>query len=193
LEKSKDFDQHEEKLLDSKNYFVSGTTFNYKYSHQLSVAVSKMQGLTNSIRRAPSDVIAFGGNFERTLAALIIMMSPMAPHFASELWARFVNLKNRINVDSDDINWNEGVFGQKWPTVDQNYPLDLTFKVNNYQVTSIKIPHQDLNRLTHEVAFNFALNTREVLDYINNREILKSNLTVYPGYEGIVNIKIKKV
>lgn len=44
------FHEHEEKLNDSRNYYIKGTTFNYKYSHQLSVAITKMQGLTKSIR-----------------------------------------------------------------------------------------------------------------------------------------------
>lgn len=45
-----EFKESEMKLYDSRNYFSSGVTFNYKYSHQLSVAISKMQGLTNAIR-----------------------------------------------------------------------------------------------------------------------------------------------
>ena len=50
IEKTDKFDEHESALLDSKNYFTSGATFNFKYSHQLSVSISRMQGLTNSIR-----------------------------------------------------------------------------------------------------------------------------------------------
>lgn len=42
--------EHNAKLWDSRNYFLKEATFNYKYTHQLSVAISKMQGLTNSIR-----------------------------------------------------------------------------------------------------------------------------------------------
>jgi leucyl-tRNA synthetase len=45
-----EFLEEEAKMFDARNYYVSGATFNYKYSHQLSVGISKMQGLTNSIR-----------------------------------------------------------------------------------------------------------------------------------------------
>lgn len=45
-----DFIEHETKLFDSRNFYASGATFNYISSHQLSVAISKMQGLTNSLR-----------------------------------------------------------------------------------------------------------------------------------------------
>lgn len=44
------FNDFEEKLFDSRNYYIKGATFNYYTSQQMSVAVSKMQGLTNSLR-----------------------------------------------------------------------------------------------------------------------------------------------
>lgn len=45
-----DFLDYDSKLFDARNYFLKEATFNFKFSHQLSVAISKMQGLTNSIR-----------------------------------------------------------------------------------------------------------------------------------------------
>lgn len=50
LEQTPEFDSEDAKMFDARNYFLKEATFNYKYSHQLSVAISKMQGLTNSIR-----------------------------------------------------------------------------------------------------------------------------------------------
>lgn len=44
------FLESDAKMYDSRNYFLKETTFNYQYSHQLSVAISKMQGLTNALR-----------------------------------------------------------------------------------------------------------------------------------------------
>lgn len=44
------FIEEDEKLFDARNFYVKGVTFNFKHTHQLSVAISKMQGLTNSIR-----------------------------------------------------------------------------------------------------------------------------------------------
>lgn len=44
------FAEADGKLCDARNYYISGATFNYRHSHQLSVAISKMQGLTNSLR-----------------------------------------------------------------------------------------------------------------------------------------------
>lgn len=44
------FKENEVQLFDSRNYYLKGVTFNYTTSFQLSVAISKMQGLTNSLR-----------------------------------------------------------------------------------------------------------------------------------------------
>lgn len=44
------FQQNEIKLLESRNYFVKKTSSNFRKSYQLSVAISKLQGLTNVLR-----------------------------------------------------------------------------------------------------------------------------------------------
>lgn len=125
-----EFQQQDRKLWDARNYFSAGATFNYKFSHQLSVGISKQQGLTNAIRRSSPEVVAFGRQYERAMAAQIIMLAPMAPHFASELWEQFRALPHRLNPSSEEIQWDRGVFEQSWPTVDEDYALDLTFKVS---------------------------------------------------------------
>lgn len=45
-----EFKEHEAQMFDSRNYYLKGVTFNYTTAFQLSVAISKMQGLTNSLR-----------------------------------------------------------------------------------------------------------------------------------------------
>lgn len=39
IQKTKAFDEHEEKLLDSANFFASGATFNFMHSHQVNVKI----------------------------------------------------------------------------------------------------------------------------------------------------------
>lgn len=45
-----EFREHDDYMFDSRNYYVKGATFNYCTSQQISVGISKMQGLTNSLR-----------------------------------------------------------------------------------------------------------------------------------------------
>jgi leucyl-tRNA synthetase len=58
------------------------------------------------------------------------MLAPMAPHFASELWSKLQETKNRLNVDTSEINWDKGVFEQAWPVVDKHFMLEFTIKVS---------------------------------------------------------------
>lgn len=44
------FQQNTIKLLEARNYHVKKTSSNFRKSYQLSVAISKLQGLTNVLR-----------------------------------------------------------------------------------------------------------------------------------------------
>ncbi|CRK99178.1 CLUMA_CG012473, isoform A [Clunio marinus] len=189
--KSPEFDEHEFKLLDAVNYFTSGVTFNFLYSHQISVGISKMQGLTNSIRRAPKDVIVFGKNYERCLAAQIIMLAPLAPHFASELWATFTSAENRINKSADFIKWNENVLSQHWPKVDPIHKVELTIKVNNYVVSTLMVECGELRKMSGDEAFSKALNQEVIKRYIEDRKILGSTWEVFEDYEGVITLFVE--
>jgi leucyl-tRNA synthetase len=192
LEKEDEFEEQEAKLLDAVNYFTSGATFNYKYSHQLSVAVSKMQGLTNSIRKATIDVVAFGKNYERALAAQIIMLAPMAPHFSSELWARFLSADNRADDTSKHINWDGDVFSQKWPTVDDYHEVEFTVKANNAIIGNMKVKNGDLNQMTEEQALFMALNQKDVVKYLTGLKVLGTSWFIYKDYEGVLTIHVDR-
>jgi leucyl-tRNA synthetase len=191
MQKCEDFDEHESKLLDSANYFVSHATFNFKYAHQLSVAISRMQGLTNSIRRAPADVVALSEQYERALSAQIIMLAPFAPHFASELWCRFVSAPNRIGVTSKYIDWNVDIFHQQWPPVDSNHQVEFNVKVNNSVIHKFKYPCGKMNKLNVDEAISLALGHEHTIKYLKGRKIISSSWHVYPDYEGTLNLNVE--
>ncbi|XP_062565884.1 leucine--tRNA ligase, mitochondrial [Armigeres subalbatus] len=190
---TEEFRQQDRKLWDARNYFSAGATFNYKFSHQLSVGISKMQGLTNAIRRSAPEVVAFSEQYERAIAAQIIMLAPMAPHFASELWEQFQALPHRLNISSDEIQWDRGVFEQNWPVVDEDYPLDLTFKVNGFECCILKIPVKDLNQLTHQQSLDLAFGQDAVLSYIGQRKVRNTDFVLYPGCDAILSITLNQL
>ncbi|XP_052863377.1 leucine--tRNA ligase, mitochondrial [Anopheles cruzii] len=191
---TEEYTQHEHQLWDARNYFTAGVTFNYRHSHQLSVGISKMQGLTNAIRRAPSSVVAFSAQYERALAAQIVMLAPMAPHFATELWSQFVAVPNRAaNVEEyDGIRWNGGVFDQRWPQIDENFPLDLTFKINGAECCILKIPAKRFNQLTHQEALDLALRQEPIVKLIGKRPLRTSDFTLYPDCEAFLAVELDR-
>ncbi|VVC31618.1 Hypothetical protein CINCED_3A018979 [Cinara cedri] len=119
------FEKEEINLKDARNYYVKKTSSNFRKSYQLSVAISKLQGLTNSLRKSPKEVVKYSAEYEKLLAVQIIMLAPIAPHFASALWSGFVSATGRLNQDYENISWEDDVINQKWPEVDIDYIFSL--------------------------------------------------------------------
>ncbi|XP_026471328.1 probable leucine--tRNA ligase, mitochondrial [Ctenocephalides felis] len=200
-----DFIEHETKLFDSRNFYASGATFNYISSHQLSVAISKMQGLTNSLRRAIPPVIAQGLQYERALGCQILLLAPMAPHFASELWSGFTNVprleltqrnygsKNLflLHMQQNEFDYNKSVFEQRWPDVDLHYNLDLAIKFNGEDHSVIKIPRFKLDVLGEDVALELAKNEKSVSEMLDTLGLRKYTYHVHKGYEAELNLITK--
>lgn len=135
----------------------------------------------------------YGKQYERALAAQIIMLAPMAPHFASELWSKFASAANRLNTNIPELQWDEDVLTQKWPEIDQNYQLDLAIKVNGFENCCIKIPRSHIDKVTHNDALDLAFNTDSVTSYLIDKKIRTTNFVLYPGIEAILNIYVDKV
>ncbi|KAF2900671.1 hypothetical protein ILUMI_05517 [Ignelater luminosus] len=184
---TEEFKKLDDYLYDSRNFYVKGATFNYCTSQQLSVAVSKMQGLTNSLRKVPPALFAYSLQFERALACQLILLAPMAPHFASELWSGFTSAPHRLNTDSE-IQWDKTVLEQKWPIVDKDHKLDLVCQVNGVETMAIKIPKWEIEKLSKDQAMNLALEQKEVQEKLITRNVVDSEYTFYKEYEGVINI-----
>lgn len=68
-----EFKKQDDYLFDSRNFYLKGTTFNYYTSQQMSVAVSKLQGLTNSLRVSLEHILGQGsGTFIKYIDLLIV-------------------------------------------------------------------------------------------------------------------------
>ncbi|KRT79234.1 tRNA synthetase, partial [Oryctes borbonicus] len=181
------FKSEDDYMFDSRNYYIKGATFNYCQSQQMSVALSKMQGLTNSLRRVSPFTLAKSPQYERALAAQIILLAPMAPHFASELWSGFLSAEHRIS-DNSEIDWDADVLQQKWPDVDYNYNLELVCQVNGCDNAAIKYPRKDIEVLSKEDALRIALEQNEVQQLLKTRTILDVKYAIHYGYENVLNI-----
>lgn len=150
------FAQDDEYMFDSRNYFLKSVTFNIIGSQQLSIAISRLQGLTNryilqfllyidnsidfrninhllflilSIRKVSVECMKKSREYERALAVQIIMLAPFAPHFASELWSAFSMVKHHL-IDKNEIELDKNVMEQRWPEIDINYKMAVEVRVS---------------------------------------------------------------
>ncbi|XP_053617053.1 leucine--tRNA ligase, mitochondrial [Plodia interpunctella] len=186
---AEEFAKYESNLRDSRNYIIATTTYHFKYTHKLSVGLSRLQTLTNTLRnKVPPEVISKSREFEIALANLIIMLSPVAPHFCSELWAGFLEAPNRVCQSVDDIiKWDKNILQQKWPEVDDDYGLSFLCKVDGADRCDLKIKAVDLNTLSKEQALKLALSEEPVINRLKSG-ILRVQYELYPGCRAILKI-----
>ncbi|XP_050535082.1 leucine--tRNA ligase, mitochondrial [Daktulosphaira vitifoliae] len=186
---SSKFHDEQTKLYEARNYYVKKTSNNYRKSYQLSVAISFLQGLSNILKKSSKELVKYSAEYERLLAVQIIMLAPMAPHFASALWSGFVTAPGRINTNWTQIKWEEDVIVQSWPEVDDNYELNLYCLVNNAIKCVLKMSKKDLKLLTKQKALEIALKQDIIQEYTSSWNILDTTFQMFEDDDGYLHIK----
>ncbi|KAL7306946.1 hypothetical protein TKK_0000704 [Trichogramma kaykai] len=166
------FQADEALMFDARNYYVHGVTFNIVGSQQLSIAISKMLGLTNDLKRAAKPCIALGREYERALAAQIIMLAPLAPHFASELWAGFCKAPHRL-VNDGEFDWDKDVLQQRWPEVDMEYKLKLNVKMNGKEFLKLRVRRRDLETMDGDDILRIVAEEEKFKRYLEGRKVTR--------------------
>ncbi|XP_078034011.1 leucyl-tRNA synthetase, mitochondrial [Augochlora pura] len=185
------FETDDAYMFDSRNYFLKSVTFNLTESQQLSIAISRMQGLTNSLRKVCLNCMQKSREFERALAVQIIMLAPVAPHFASELWAGFCSVKHHL-ISKDEVNLDKDVMEQTWPEIDMDYKMVLLTSVNSKHVKKIKVPKFQLDKMSAEEALDIVANDPDVKPHLKDRTIAETNFLSRVGYDAKMNIILEK-
>lgn len=139
----------EKKIDDIRNHIIVNVNFQLDRTFHINSAISRLHSYTSWLTKIPLDVSQSSKAYERALADLIIMISPMAPHFASELWS---GLKSHALYESHD--WAANVLDQRWPTPDRDFLMPLTYRINNVDVSEVGVPYQLFDQLTREAALS---------------------------------------
>ncbi|KAG5311884.1 SYLM protein, partial [Pseudoatta argentina] len=178
-------------MFDSRNYFLKNVTFNIVESQQLSVAISRLQGLTNSLRKVDLECLRKSREFERALAVQIIMLAPFAPHFASELWAIFCSAKYHL-IDNTEVDLNKTVFEQKWPDIDLDYNLAMNVYVNQRKFLKMKIPRRELDKMAADTALEYVVLQPYYQKYAYNKIVVDVNFKAEKSCDASLYITMEK-
>ncbi|XP_014488438.1 PREDICTED: probable leucine--tRNA ligase, mitochondrial isoform X2 [Dinoponera quadriceps] len=185
------FAEHDAYLFDSRNYFLKTVTHNIIETQQLSVAISRMQGLTNSLRKVHIECLRKSREYERALVVQILMLAPFAPHFASELWTIFCSAKHHL-IDSKEVNLDKDLLEQKWPDIDMDYKLTLHVFVNKRQFFKLKLPRRTLDEMTAETALEYVILDPYYQKHSHNKKIVEFSLQSEKGCDATLYITMKK-
>ncbi|XP_064025896.1 leucine--tRNA ligase, mitochondrial [Pogoniulus pusillus] len=132
------------KIWEQKNLVISEVTEYFTKDHLFNAAISRLMSLTNVLQQAPQPLISHSREFEDGLASLCIMVSPMAPHIASELWKGLAHMQNKL---CPHYQWDADVLHQSWPKVDLEYlqlsdVVEMSVLINNKACGKVPVPQQ---------------------------------------------------
>ncbi|XP_033109987.1 probable leucine--tRNA ligase, mitochondrial isoform X2 [Anneissia japonica] len=147
----------EDKLLIEKNTAIKEVSEQYTKDHMLSVAISRLMTLTSVLRSVPDATVMSSVNYEDALASLCIMLAPMAPHIASEMWQGLAS----VAQPSSQFQWDKTVLEQSWPVLDEKVVckdevVKVVIKINNQTKGHIMVPvlardnEEEIRRLVTE-------------------------------------------
>ncbi|GAB1602031.1 probable leucine--tRNA ligase, mitochondrial [Argonauta hians] len=170
--------QHDGKIVDFRNHFLKEVSFHFEETFMLSVAISRLHALTTKLRKVPVDVAACSAVFGSVLADLVIMLAPMAPSFASELWAGLAS----VAPPSGSHDWSRSVLQQKWPQLDDNFQLPLVVKHRGKDIFTKLLPKTELNLLTVDVAYEYIMSSHNVQQRVKQLDMSNLNFQLHKNY-----------
>jgi leucyl-tRNA synthetase len=165
-------------IFNWRNFILKEVTFHMEKTFLLNTAISRLQSLTNWMKKLPRSVVSHSQQYERLLAELVIMISPFAPMFACELWSGLASVL-RDKMTNKQFDWGELVLDQQWPTLDTNYRLPMTIKLNGREIFDVELPmpYRQTNKLTEHEAVLLAQQHPSYTQIVGNQLVLGHRLT----------------
>nr|XP_054748161.1 leucine--tRNA ligase, mitochondrial-like [Lytechinus pictus] len=165
------------------NKAISDVTTHFGSDYMLSVAISRLMTLTNQLRAYPDDFIKSSVAFQDALGSLCIMVAPMAPLIASEMWQ---GIAGCANTKESRWDWTKAVFEQRWPSVTECHQvsmdtIELVVKVNNKTSGKVTVPPSLLE------------NKEELEQYLLDSELVRDHLATKTIKKMIVAAKVPLV
>jgi len=186
IEDDDDWKQCEDSIFDKRNYYLRQIIHNYEKTYQISIVVSRLQGVINYLFKVPKPRIKNSIQYERTLGTAIICMYPIMPAFSAHMWQSF---RDVASFTENEFDLEKEIWCQKFPHIDPNYNLELICEVFGNQICSVKVPRAILDNLDLSVALEMALEQPEVEKRVARETCEVISYKVEPNYQATLNIK----
>jgi len=125
--------------------------FNINSSYQVRNGTTSIHKLLNLLRSNINNDIVLSTEFERGLASLLVMISPIVPCFAAECWNAFAQLIGESHILAQyGFDLNKPVYEQMWPKVidpEFKYIIRFTYrdaKGKEQECQRIRVPLREL-------------------------------------------------
>lgn len=119
---------HAQKQLIDKahNKCAIDSSFHIENTYLFRQYISSLHSLLNAIRASTRTSLVYTKEYAEALAALIVMLNPLTPHFTEELWSHFCkSIINPLKMDQkSSYNISLQVGDQPWPILDHSQLAD---------------------------------------------------------------------
>ncbi|WKV10015.1 leucine--tRNA ligase [Thermoanaerobacterium sp. CMT5567-10] len=163
----------EKELNYIRNYTIKSVTDDAE-KFQFNTAIARIMELVNALYKYDGEVENKNMKlYEETIADLIRVLAPFAPHFSEEMWER--------------MGYSYSVFNQKWPEYDEKAlvkdTVEIAIQVNGKVRGRLEIP----SGATEKEIQDKALAVESIKQFIEGKEIKK----VVVVKNRLVNIVVK--
>ncbi|WP_434577887.1 leucine--tRNA ligase [Thermoanaerobacterium thermosaccharolyticum] len=163
----------EKELNYVRNYTIKSVTDDAE-KFQFNTAIARIMELVNALYKYDGEVENKNMKlYEETIADLIRVLAPFAPHFSEEMWER--------------LGYSYSVFNQKWPEYDEKAlvkdTIEIAIQVNGKVRGRLEIP----SGATEKEIQDKALVVESIKQFIEGKEIKK----VVVVKNRLVNIVVK--
>ncbi|XP_069473352.1 leucine--tRNA ligase, mitochondrial [Ambystoma mexicanum] len=164
-------------LWECKNRAISQVTCHFTEDYLFNAAISKLMFLSNLLVQTSQRLVLHSKEFEDALAALCVMIAPLAPHLACELWNGLSHIDNKLCTH---YNWHSDVLHQSWPSVDKEYlaqpdVVEVAVLINNKPFGKVTVPH-NVSRDSEKVC-EMVLQSELGIKYLQGQAIKKTFLS----------------
>ena len=116
---------------------------------------------------------------------ILILLAPMAPHLATELWECFRSAPKPL---WEGFKWDETIWRQEWPSLDLNTNLELRVVANGREIAKMDVAKWYFDTLTEDQAFDLACCEPNVQEKVLPHNLKEQSLTKYEAFEAVLEI-----
>lgn len=119
-----ELESKKKEMRDLRNKCLHRSMYYIQDTHQFRQYISMIHTLLASLRANMKSTVAYSEEFAESLAALLVIQSPLTPNLSGELWVHFCNTPiNPLRINNNDksmFKMDRHVFDQAWPLADDN-------------------------------------------------------------------------
>ena len=99
-----ELEDYRKKLREARELGVKHANHAYSHTRNLAVVLARIHAMIGAAWTVPGQVKALAPEYQRLVGDILVLLAPMAPHLATELWQCFTAVPNRLHQDYRSVH-----------------------------------------------------------------------------------------